>query len=125
MRIHVLTGAIIILAVATSASASDKGDPKRGKRDFIQCAGCHSVEPGRSSRLGPTLAGVYDSKAASRPDYVYSDALMRSELVWNHKALDQWLEGPSKMVPGTKMAGAGISKPRVRKDLIAYLKTLR
>jgi cytochrome c len=125
MKLHGLTGAIIVLVVATSAAASDKGDAKRGKRDFIQCAGCHAVEPGHSSRLGPTLAGVYDSKAASRPDYVYSDALMRSELVWNHKALDQWLEGPSRMVPGTKMAVAGIPKPRVRKDLIAYLKTLR
>ena len=38
------------------------------------------------------------------------------------ETLDQFLQGPRKMVPGTKMTYAGIANPQDRADLIAYLK---
>jgi cytochrome c len=39
--------------------------------------------------------------------------------------LNSWLTNPSAMVPGTKMAFAGLPNPALRADVIAYLKTLK
>jgi len=44
--------------------------------------------------------------------------------VWDAANLDKWLTDPSALVPGTKMAFAGIASPALRADVIAYLKTV-
>jgi cytochrome c len=36
--------------------------------------------------------------------------------------LDRWLTDPAALVPGTKMAFAGLPKPEDRSAIIAYLK---
>ena len=59
------------------------------------------------------------------PDYTYSDALKKSGITWDEAALDKWLQGPSKDVPGTKMIFAGVKDETDRANLIAYLKTLK
>jgi cytochrome c len=41
---------------------------------------------------------------------------------WDEAALDAYLAAPSKIVPGTKMAFAGVSDAAKRKALIEYLK---
>ena len=91
---------------------------------YAQCAACHSVEPGKHG-LGPSLHGVYGTKAGDIPGYVFSEKLKASGLVWDDATLDQWLAGPMKMVPGTKMSYAGMSDPTKRAEIIAYLKTLK
>ncbi len=109
-------------AGAASAAAVAAADAKPAA--YAQCAACHSVEPGKHG-IGPSLHGVYGTKAGDIPGYAFSDKLKASGLTWDDATLDQWLAGPMKMVPGTKMTYAGMSDPAKRAEIIAYLKTLK
>ena len=90
---------------------------------FAICKSCHSVEQGKNG-IGPSLAGIYGSKAGDVPGYSFSKALAASGIVWDGDKLDKWLQGPGKMVPGTKMV-ISVSDPEKRQAIIAYLKTLQ
>lgn len=92
---------------------------------FAQCAVCHATTATAPKKLGPTLAGVAGKPAATRPGYAYSAALKGAKIVWTDAKLDAFLTKPSQVVPGTKMASAGISNAAIRAQVIAYLKTLR
>lgn len=91
---------------------------------FAQCAACHAVEPGKHG-IGPSLHGVYGTKAGEIAGYAFSEKLKASGLTWDDATLDKWLEAPMKMVPGTKMSYAGLKDPAKRAELIAYMKTLK
>lgn len=90
---------------------------------FAQCRTCHSIEPGRNG-VGPTLFGIVGSKAGEVEGYSFSPALAQSGIVWDRASLDEWLQGPMKMVPGTKMVIAQ-PDPEKRKAIIDYLETLK
>jgi len=66
--------------------------------------------------------GLFGRRAGTVPGFAYSDAMKNSGIIWNEKTLDQFLEDPRKMVPGTKMTYAGVKSAQERADLIAYLK---
>lgn len=91
---------------------------------FGQCAACHSLEPGKHG-IGPSLVGIYGTKAGDIPGYAFSPQLKASGLTWDDATLDKWLAGPMKLVPGTKMTYAGLSDAGKRAQLIAWLKTLK
>lgn len=91
---------------------------------FAQCAACHSVEKGMHG-VGPSLAGVFGTKAGDIPGFAFSDAMKGSGLVWDEKTLDTYLTNPMKVVPGTRMTYAGLTDPTDRKAVIDYLKTLK
>lgn len=90
---------------------------------FAVCRACHAVEPGQN-RVGPTLHGIYGSKAGDVPGYNFSPALAKSGIVWDRAALDTWLKSPMKMVPGTKMVIA-VPDAAKREAIIDYLETLK
>jgi cytochrome c2 len=71
--------------------------------------------------LGPRHRGVVGRKAASLPDYDYSDALKSANIVWNEEALDKWLTDPQAVAPGAKMF-FHLDNPQDRADVIAYLR---
>lgn len=113
-------------AVAFPAlAAAPAGDPVAGKKAFIQCQACHTVQAAGTQRLGPTMQGIYGAKIASRPGYAYSAALKGVSGKWDDAMLDNWLKRPSNVAQGTKMAFAGVADPKRRSDLTAYLKTLK
>lgn len=91
---------------------------------FAQCRACHATEPGKHV-FGPSLASVSGRKAGSLADFSYSDALKASGLTWDEATLDRWLTSPQKTVPGTRMPFAGIRDPEMRREVVAYLLTLR
>jgi cytochrome c len=66
--------------------------------------------------------GLFGRAAGSVPDFDYSAAMRASGIVWSEVTLDQFLQGPRKMVPGTKMTFIGVPAAKDRADLIAYLK---
>jgi cytochrome c len=86
-----------------------------------RCSECH--EPHVEGQ-GPSLIGVVGRRAGSVPGYGYSDALKRSGLTWTAANLGRFLTGPGTMVPGTAMT-AVVPNPTERRDLIAYLGTLK
>ena len=104
-------------APAAEATLADRPPPA-----FAQCMSCHSVEPGKNL-IGPSLHGVVGRRAASLPGYSYSPALKGAGLTWDAATLDKWIEGPMKLVPGTKMTYAGLADPAKRKALIDWLAT--
>ena len=109
---------------AASTQAASTSAARTRPAAFLQCAACHSVEPGRNG-IGPGLAGVAGRKAASLSGFDYSPALKNSGLTWNAANLDKWLTSPQRMVPGTRMPFAGIPDPAKRRAVVDYLMSLK
>lgn len=105
-------------AFAFSASAAT-GDPARGKLVYERCAACHALA---YDRTGPRHCGLFGRRAGSVPGFAYSEAMRRSNLVWNAQTLDRFLKNPLEAVSGTSMGYAGIADRGERADLIAYLR---
>ena len=101
------TLAAVTLAAAISAVLAETvwagglaGDAARGETVYQACQDCHSLD---KNDVGPRHRGVFGRKAASLPDYDYSDALKSANIVWNEETLDKWLTDPQAVAPGAKM----------------------
>ena len=103
------------------AKLDSTGDFERGRKLFIQCRACHSLRQGEPHKVGPNLYGIFNSKAATREDFNYSDEFIASNIVWDFTTLDLWLEKPYVLIPGNRMVFSGMNKEKDRLDLIAYL----
>lgn len=109
----------ILAGSGTTALAAPDGAELFKQR----CQACHSDTAGKPAGVGPNLAGVVGRKAGST-SYNYSAALKSSGLTWTKSNLDQFLSGPAKKVPGTRMVMT-ISDKAQRAALIAYLEKKR
>ncbi|KPF79574.1 cytochrome c family protein [Novosphingobium sp. AAP93] len=100
--------------------ADMKGDAKHGEAVFTQCKTCHVIDAG-VNRIGPSLHGIIGRKSGEVAGFSYSTANKESGITWTAEKLYQYLEKPARVVPGTKMAFAGLPKGQDRADVIAYL----
>ena len=98
-----------------------KANPAKGEVVFVRCGGCHSIEEGGPTKLGPNLWGIIDRPVASVDGYAYSDALKEYGGKWELERLDAFLKDPAGAVPGSRMAVPGLTDDAERSDLIAYL----
>ncbi len=119
-KLFIAVGAVALLA-AGSASAQDVA---AGEKAFNKCKACHSIVAGKNG-VGPSLFGVYGRKVGEAAGYKYSDAHVASGMVWNDANLDKYLADPKGTIPGNKMVFAGVKDDTERKNLIAYLATLK
>ena len=110
-------------AEAPAAEAAAAAGPA-APAAFAQCRACHAVEPGKHG-VGPSLAGVYGTKAGEIAGFAFSEPLKASGLTWDDATLDKWLEAPMKLVPGTRMVYAGQPDPAKRTELVEYIKALK
>ena len=108
-----------VAASTAHAATLPVGNAANGQKLYAICMGCHSID---DNDVGPRHRGVVGRMAGREPGYAYSPALAASKIVWTPQAIDQWLRGPSKMVPGTKMFFS-VAKAQDRADIIAYLAT--
>lgn len=116
----------LVLGLTVMAAAPVAAQAVDGKRLYIaRCAACH-VDPAAAAQrqgVGPSLRGVMGRRAAMNPAFRrYSAALRQSNIVWNDRTMDAYLENPRRLVPGTTMAFAGLRAPRERAAIIAYMK---
>lgn len=98
------------------------GNAAAGEKVFVQCKTCHVTDPG-VNRVGPSLAGIVGRAAGTVAGFNYTAANKNSGITWSKEKLYQYLEKPARIVPGTKMAFAGLPKGQDRADVIAYLET--
>ena len=124
MKLRIALAALALLA-ASSPAALAAGDVEKGKAVFKRCQVCH-VHDTKTNKVGPHLGDVVGRKAASLPDYEYSDALRgQTAWTWTPEQLHAYLSQPAKRAnPGTKMKYDGLPDQKQLDDLITYLGTL-
>lgn len=113
-------GAGVLLALAAgTAPAADGGDPMAGEAIYARCLACHALA---YDRTGPRHCGLFGRRAGTVKGFPYSEAMKRSRIEWTATTLDRFLADPLGAVPGTTMGYAGVTDPKERADLIAWLK---
>ena len=122
MTNNLLITVVALTLAAPAVAQMPVGNAANGAKVFTQCKTCHVTTAG-VNRIGPSLHDIVGRKAGAVPKYAYSVANKNSGIVWTEAKLFQYLEAPRQVVPGTKMAFAGLKKPQDRADVIAYLKT--
>ncbi len=115
-KVGLVLAALLVAPVAANAADAPKA--------FAQCKACHKVEPGKHG-VGPSLAGVFGSKAGHAEGFKYSKPHLESGMTWDEPTLTKYLADPKGTIPGNKMVFAGLKKPEDVKAVIEYLKTLK
>jgi len=114
---------LALTALTGIANAQDANErAKKGAAAYQLCAACHSLQPG-VHLSGPSLANLWGKRAATISDFGrYTDALKKTEIVWDENTLYAWVADPQAMVPGTTMTFRGVENDETRANLIAFLR---
>jgi len=120
---RIFAGSLLAVAAVTPVVAlAQAGDAVKGKVVFARCALCHDVKPG-PKKMGPALNGLFGRTSGTIAGFTYSPAMQKAKIRWDAKTLDAFLAKPSAVVPGNRMAFAGVPQAADRANLIAYLKS--
>jgi cytochrome c len=122
-----LVAGTIALASAPAGAAAVTGNADAGKKVFMKCAVCHGIGD-KKGAIGPSLNNVIGRQAGTLPEFKarYSKQIVAAGaagLVWNEAEISNWVAGPAKKIPGTKMAFPGLKSPQEIADVVAYVKT--
>jgi cytochrome c len=113
--------AAVEVPIATLLATADLA---KGADAFKKCTACHTVNQGGANGLGPNLyATMGEPIGQGKAGFAFSDALKGVGGNWDFDKMNAWLTSPRKFAPGTKMTFAGLSDPKERADIIAYLNT--
>lgn len=120
MRASMLLAVSLLgFGLAGPASASD------GAQLFkTRCGSCHwdPSQANEKPRVGPSLKHIIGRKAGTQKDFTrYSGAMKKAGFKWTADKLDDYLDNPRKIVPGTAMAFVGLKKPDERKAVVDFL----
>ncbi len=113
--------ALVAFFVTAGIGQASAQDAAAGEKVFAVCKACHQVGDTAKNAVGPVLNGLFGRKAGSVEGYNYSDANKKSGITWTEEEFTKYIQDPKGVVPGTKMAFAGIKDEKKIKDLIAYL----
>lgn len=116
-------GLVALSALAMLASAS--AHAADGAQLFkSRCGICHwdPSQAGEKPRQGPSLKKLIGRTAGTEKSFPrYSPAMKKAGFTWTADKLNEYLENPRKVVPGTAMAFVGLKKPDERKAVVDYL----
>jgi len=116
---------LLYLRPIDASNLDDLSPAARGQVLAGACAGCHSLSPGGTDGIGPSLWGVVGREVASRPGFAYSTALTSLGGSWSSDRLRAYVADPSGVAPGTPMALTVTYRPEELDDLMTYLESLR
>jgi cytochrome c len=118
---------IVLIAAAAlfATGAAQAGDAKKGEAVFQRCAMCHANTKDGGNRIGPDLFGIVGRKAGTAANFYYSPAMRGAGFAWTPDKIKAYIANPQAVVPGNRMAFAGIPDKAQEDDLIAYLGTLK
>ncbi|MBL4673012.1 MAG: hypothetical protein JKX81_12195, partial [Arenicella sp.] len=91
-----------------------------GELLYEKCIACHSFG---YNRTGPNHCDLIGRVAGTADDFIYTQAMRSSKIVWTVENLDLFLAAPLEIVPGTSMGF--IADADQRSLLIAYIQTQR
>ena len=100
-------------------------DISNGERQFARkCSVCHTLQVDGRRRAGPTLFGVFGRQAGTLEGYPYSEALLKSDIIWDEATIDRlFKDGPDVVTPGTKMPIQRMKNAQDRQDLVRFLQS--
>ncbi|XP_076243829.1 cytochrome c iso-1/iso-2 [Calliopsis andreniformis] len=102
------------------------GDVAKGKTLFVRmCAMCHTANKDGRHKVGPNLFGIMGKTCGTSPGFSYTDSMKSKGVKWDESTMNEYLEFPRKFIPGTRMVFNGIKNPTDRRDIIAYLWSLK
>ena len=132
MNESILVVSALAAVVVLGAGPARAGDAAAGEKVWKKCFACHTIDGGKSKKMGPDLKGVVGRKAGA-VDHKYTDGFMKlvaTGMVWDDANLDAYLIDPTKFVQeksgdpaGTSKMALKIPNEKDRADVIAYLKT--
>ena len=124
IRGKIVVAALALCAGSWAPTALAEGDVKAGERSFKKyCASCHTTRARGMNLGGPNLHGIIGAPAGrAETRFFYSDAHRDSGVVFTEPELDRYMADFQSTVPGTKKASDGLADPRMRADIIAYLR---
>ena len=103
------------------AASVDNGRALAGRN----CGSCHSFTDGGRAGVGPNLWGIVGKNHAQAVGFNYSAANRAlADKPWDFEALNAFIAAPSRAMPGTRMAYAGMASTAQRADLIAFMRSL-
>lgn len=113
--------AVAIMGQSWTATGAEAED---GEKLFRACKACHEIGEGAHNKVGPHLDGIIGRTAGAVEGFRYSKAMVQAGsggTAWNEKNLMDFLEKPSKFIPGNRMSYRGMSDEKKRAALIAWL----
>jgi len=120
----VATETAVAAATPTASGPWAGGDATAGQVVFHKCQLCHYGEEGKT-KIGPSLWKVVGRHSGTLEGYHYSRAMASYDHVWTPENLFVYLQAPTKVVRGTKMTFVGLPSETDRRNVIAYLQTLK
>lgn len=125
--------ALAIFGASTTGAMAQ--DAAAGEKLAKRCIACHTFEQGGANKVGPNLFGVTDHGPGHVEGYKYSDGFMAAAetgFAWDEEHLMAYLADPTAFLRETSGDSSARSKmtfklpkEQDRKDVIAYLQTLK
>ena len=123
---RVVAGGVFLLFAGTPSLPSffpvaQAFDPVAGKKVFLRCKNCHTIEKKGVPLIGPNLWGIINRQSATKEGFQYSEAMKKFGKKWDVATLNVYLKKPRALVPNGRMNFVGLADTKQRADVIAYL----
>ena len=122
------TGKLIFLTAELQPSRSETLAAKlspAAQEVVAQCRLCHDLDSGQGRPGSIPLWGIVGRKPGAIENADYSPAMAGAGGAWSVTALDRFLADPQTAIPGTSMPFDGVASEDIRKEVVAFLATLK
>lgn len=114
--------AVFLAALSQPVAAETRSEGEKGKKQFLYCVACHTVDATGRQRRGPHLEGLVGRPSGAVEGFAYSANMPDPPVTWTEEELDAWLAAPHELAPRMCPGYTGIRDPERRRALIIYLK---